>query len=76
MVRIYRSSGFRLERPFGFQLEKSTLPEDEDYSPLWIVYVYYNADFDSVKNLETAMAAIILVEAAMNVNCPVVFIEE
>ncbi len=54
----------------------ATLPEDEDYSPLWIVYVYDNADFDSVKDLETAEAANILIEAAMNVNCPVVFIDQ
>jgi len=52
----------------------ATIPEDEDYSPLWIINVYDNADFDSVKDLETAETANIIVEAVMNVNCPVVFI--
>ncbi len=53
-----------------------TIPEDDEYSPLWIVYVYDNADFDKVSDLETAKAANILAEAVMNVNCPTVYVEK
>lgn len=53
-----------------------TIPVDDDYSPLWAVYVYDNADFENVSNLETAKAANILMENAMYVNCPVVYVEE
>lgn len=52
-----------------------TIPSDSDYSALWSVYVYDNADFDNVYNLETAKAANILAEQAMYVNCPVVYTE-
>ena len=54
----------------------ATLPGDTDYSPLWSVFVYDNADFDSVMDLQTAQAANILMEGAMYVNCPVVYIED
>jgi len=53
----------------------ATVPGDIDYSPLWSVYVYDNADFDSVDNLTTAQAANILMEGAMYVNCPIVYME-
>jgi hypothetical protein len=53
-----------------------TIPSDDLYSPLWIVNVYDNADFDNVSDLTSAKAANILMEAAMNVNCPVVFVAE
>ena len=51
-----------------------TIPSDDDYSPLWVVYVYDNADFDKVYDLISAKAANILREAVMNVNCPTVFV--
>ncbi len=51
-----------------------TLPDDADYSPLWSVQVYDNADFNNVSNLQTAKTANILMRNAMNVNCPVVYI--
>ncbi|MEJ2052374.1 MAG: T9SS type A sorting domain-containing protein [Calditrichaceae bacterium] len=54
----------------------STLPEDAGYSPLWSVNVYDNADFDNVKDLETAVAANILATGVANVNCPIVKIDE
>jgi hypothetical protein len=53
----------------------ATLPEDEVYSPLWIVNVYDNADFDIVSDLASAQAANLLVPGAANVNCPVVFVD-
>lgn len=51
-----------------------TIPIDEDYSPLWIVNICDNADFNNVSDLTSAKSAIILAEAVMNVNCPVVFV--
>lgn len=53
----------------------ATIPSDEDYSPLWSVYVYDNADFDNVMDLSTAQAANILGQGVMYVNCPVVYVE-
>lgn len=50
----------------------ATVPGDEGYSPLWLVNVYDNAEFDSVSDLETAEAATILGEGVATVNCPVV----
>jgi hypothetical protein len=53
----------------------ATLPEDANYSPLWEVNIYDNADFDSVSDLTTAQAATQLAAGAATVNCPVVSIE-
>ena len=53
----------------------STLPTDEDYSPLWRVNVYDNADWDSVHDLASAQAANILATGVATVNCPIVMIE-
>ncbi len=50
----------------------ATVPGDEDYSPLWLVNIYDNADFDDVSDLDSAEAANILATGAANVNCPVV----
>lgn len=68
-------SGFIYE-PGTFQTHNviATIPSDDDYSPLWIVHVYDNADFNNVSDLASAESASILMESAMNVNCPVVFI--
>jgi len=49
----------------------ATLPDD-DYSPLWAVNVYDNADFDSVPDLASATDANILNPDGPTVNCPVV----
>jgi hypothetical protein len=70
--------------PSGFKTElgsaqthnvTSTLPTDPGYSPLWMVDVYDNAAFDSVKDLATAGAAKLLAPGAANVNCPIVEIK-
>jgi hypothetical protein len=53
----------------------ATLPGDEAYSPLWMVNIYDNADFDSVSDLDSAADAEILASGAANVNCPVVSVE-
>jgi Secretion system C-terminal sorting domain len=69
--------------PSGFKTEQVTgrthntvaaLPKDESYSPLWMVNIYDNADFDKVHDLMSAKAANILVTGAANVNCPIVSI--
>ena len=54
----------------------ATLPSDEDYSPLWLVSVYDNLDFEAVSDLASAESANILAAAVAAVNCPVVSIEE
>ncbi len=69
--------------PSGFMMEDSTgrthnvvatLPEDDGYSPLWMVNIYDNADFDMVHDLASAQSANILASGAANVNCPIVSI--
>ncbi len=54
----------------------ATIPGDADYSPLWIVSVYDNADFDNVSDLSSALAATIVPSNPMNVNCPIVSVNE
>jgi hypothetical protein len=50
----------------------ATLPGDEGYSPLWLVNVYDNADFEAVSDLDSAMDAEQLASGVATVNCPVV----
>ncbi|MFB6354549.1 MAG: hypothetical protein ABEJ92_10750 [Halobacteriales archaeon] len=50
----------------------ATLPGDDGYSPLWLVNVYDNADFEAVSDLESARAAGRLASGTATVNCPVV----
>ncbi len=52
----------------------ATIPSDTDYSPLWAVAIYDNANFNTVRDLESVQAANILL-AGPNVNCPIVSIE-
>ena len=52
-----------------------TIPTDADYSPLWDVDVYDNADFDNVSNWMTAMNANVLATGVALVNCPIVKVE-
>jgi len=71
------ASGFVTEPPPPSGLPQThnvpaTLPADADYSPLWSVVVYDNADFASVEDLPTAMAANILATGVATVNCPIV----
>ena len=67
--------------PSGFMTEMgsdqthnvtATIPGDATYSPLWLVNVYDNADFDTVSDLTTAQAANILATGVATPNCPVV----
>jgi hypothetical protein len=67
--------------PSGFKAETGTnqthnvvsvLPSQADYSPLWAVSPYDNADFDSVADLGTVNDANVLAEGVANVNCPIV----
>ena len=71
------ASGFMAEED-GVQTHNvvATIPSDEDYSPLWLVSVYDNADFDSVSDLASAESANILAAGVAAVNCPVVSVEE
>lgn len=50
----------------------STLPGDANYSPLWSVIVYDNADWPKVRDLKSATAAKVLASGVANVNCPIV----
>jgi len=71
--------------PSGFMTEDgsiqnhnvtATVPSDDDYSPLWLVNVYDNEDFDMVEDLESAKNANVLANGAANVNCPLVDVAE
>jgi hypothetical protein len=68
-------SGFRTE-PNSEQTHNvpATLPGDPGYSPLWLVAVYDNADFPSVRDLKTALKAKVLAAGVATVNCPIVFV--
>ncbi len=57
-------------------VKQTTIPTDALYSPFWAVNVYDNADFSTVNDLVSAKNANILMENAMLVNCPVVFVEQ
>jgi hypothetical protein len=65
-------SGFKTDSTGRTHNVTATLPEDVDYSPLWLVNMYDNADFDMVHDLASAQMANILVMGAANVNCPVI----
>ncbi len=68
--------------PSGFKVETgtmqthnvlATLPADASYSPLWSVQVIRNANFASVKDLQTATALTSMAPSGSpSVNCPVV----
>jgi hypothetical protein len=49
-----------------------TLPGDAGYSPLWLVSVYDNTDFPSVRDRATALKAKVLGPGVATVNCPIV----
>jgi hypothetical protein len=51
-----------------------TLPFDKDYSPLWDVDVYDNADFYTMMDWPSALNANLLASGVALVNCPVVSI--
>lgn len=54
----------------------ATLPEDAAYSPLWLVNVYDNMDFNSVSDWTSATAATLLASGVATPNCPIVSVEE
>jgi hypothetical protein len=53
----------------------AALPPAADYSPLWNVVAYDNADFGFVIDLSSAQAATVLVPSLGLVNCPIVRIQ-
>ena len=53
----------------------ATIPSDAGYSPLWLVNIYDNAEFDDVMDLTTAQNATIMAPGAAIVNCPIVSVE-
>jgi hypothetical protein len=65
-------SGFMTDSTGRTHNVPSTLPGDAGYSPLWLVNIYDNADFDMVHDLMSAENANILVVGAADVNCPIV----
>ena len=70
------ASGFKSETGGQTHNVVETLPEDTDYSPLWSVNPYDNDDFDSVKDLVTALESNVLAEGVATVNCPIVSIQQ
>ena len=66
------ASGFKTDTTGRAHNVPATLPDDDDYAPLWSVNIYNNEDFDNMHNLETAMSANILSTGAAIVNCPIV----
>jgi hypothetical protein len=70
------ASGFMAESG-GSQTHNvvQTIPSDDGYSPLWLVNVYDNADFASVRDIQTVGKARILASGVATVNCPIVHVE-
>jgi hypothetical protein len=69
--------------PSGFKTEAgstqthnvaASVPGQAGYSPLWAVAIYDDADFASVSNLTTAMAATSVASGPL-VNCPIVSVQ-
>ncbi|MCB0282853.1 MAG: hypothetical protein KDF60_09765 [Calditrichaeota bacterium] len=67
--------------PSGFVTENGTaqthnvvqtIPSDAEYSPLWDVDIYDNADFANVSDWQSAQNANLLATGAALVNCPIV----
>ncbi|MGA9291513.1 MAG: T9SS type A sorting domain-containing protein [Ignavibacteriaceae bacterium] len=67
------ASGFMAEPATGRTHNvTATIPSDENYSPMWLVNVYDNADFNKVYNLKSILSVNILASGIADVNCPVV----
>ena len=68
-------SGFETE-PGSMQTHNvvASVPGQTGYSPLWAVGIYDDADFSSVMNLSTAMAATLVAPGPL-VNCPIVSVQ-
>ena|SRR5215831_9892119 len=70
------SSGFKMEMGSPQTHNVVTaLPSDAGYSPLWLVAVYDNNNFSSVRDINSALAAPILIPNAGLVNCPLVSLQ-
>ena len=54
----------------------SALPDSADYSPLWAVDPYDNADFEQVRDLASLDQAHVLARNVAHVNCPVVAVND
>ena len=69
------ATGFETE-PGSMQTHNvaASVPGQAGYSPLWAVGIYDDADFSSVANLTTAMAATFLAPGPL-VNCPIVSVQ-
>ncbi len=66
-------SGFKTDQKTGRAHNvAATLPTDNAYSPMWMVNIYDNADFDKVHDLASAQSVNILAAGAAIVNCPIV----
>jgi hypothetical protein len=66
------ASGFRHEaRSLQTHNVVFSVPGDLDYSPLWSVHIYSNADFAQVHDSESALRARKVADGPL-VNCPVV----
>jgi len=66
------ASGFRTET--GSEQTHNviqTVPSNPAYSPLWLVSVYDNVAFESVRDLPSVLRARILAAGVATVNCPV-----
>lgn len=70
-------SGFVAEMD-GMQTHNvvQTTPMDMDYSPLWDVDVYDNANFNMVYDWMTASTANVKAMSVATVNCPIVWMQE
>jgi hypothetical protein len=69
------ASGFRRE-PASAQTHNvlEVLPGQRGYSPLWAVSVYDQADFDTVRDIDSVPSALLASDVA-HVNCPVVALD-
>ena len=70
--------------PSGFRLQPGSdrtrnvvdaIPGQDNYSPLWRVWVYDNGDFESVENLSSVLLASVINDNAGLVNCPIVEVD-
>jgi hypothetical protein len=69
------SSGFKQETgTLQTHNVVATLPASPNYSPLWVVNAYDNAEFNNVIDLLTAQSAM-AIDLGAAVNCPIVTIQ-
>ena len=66
------ASGFKADSRGQTHNVVQTIPTDSDYSPLWLVNVYDNANWSQVYNLDSVLGANIIAAGIATVNCPIV----